>query len=212
MNKPLFKNLLIVLMATITAFSVFRYGASLKEKYDLYQVLDQVKEELVVIEEEKQNLLQDLEKGKELQQQLTQENLGLKDNIKATRRRLTRLFMEQREKEQVYQDLSYRFSISQAENVALGEEKDQLNLKLSQASLENEVLKTKLSSVAELKKAIRELKRRKRPQPVQRFEPLKPKVVTEKTLEGNRGFLTKNGASTYPYKIRIEVKPAFSVQ
>jgi len=88
-------------------------------------------------------------------------------------------------------------------------------LELSQASVENDALRTKLSSVAELKKAIRELKRNKRlqPVPVLRFKPKNPKVMEEAVeVEGNRGFLTRDGVSTFPYKIRIEVKPASSSQ
>jgi len=201
MNKPLFKNILIVLLVTITTFSVYKYILSLKEKYDLFIALNQTKEELVVLEQEKQNLLVDLEKGKELQAQLTEDNSELKDNIKATRRRLTRLFKDIREKQASYDDLNDRFSILQAENVALTEEKGQLNLKLSQANSENESLKTKLSSIEELKKAIRELKIRMRKV---RTEPKKPQEI----IEGNRGYLLKDGKSTYPVKIRIEVRPA----
>lgn len=47
----------------------------------------------------------------------------------------------------------------------------------------------KLSSVDELKKAIRELKRRAK-------------------IEGNRGFLIKDGQLTTPAKVKIEVIPA----
>jgi len=203
MNKPLLKNILIVLLLTITIFSVFKYILSLKARYDLITALNQARDELVVLKQEKQKLLGQLEKGKELQEQFTEANSELKDNIKAARRRLTKLFTEIRAKEKAYDDLNYRFSILKAENVALTEEKEQLNLKLSETNSENESLKVKLSSIEELKKAIRELKIKMRQV---RITPKKARE--QEIIEGNRGFLVKDGKSTYPVKIRIEVRPA----
>jgi chromosome segregation ATPase len=208
MTKPVLKNIIMVLLIILTAFSVVRYSLSLKEKYDLIIVLNQVKDELDVLEQEKQNLLVDLEKEKGRQAELSEKNAELKDNIKATRRRLTKIFMEKREKEKTYEELSYRFSILQAEKVALLEEKDQLNAGLSQANSENEKLKVKLSSIQELKKAIRELKYKIRPLIV---KPKKPKEIDE-MIEGNRGYVIRDGKSTYPGKIRIEVRPASTAE
>lgn len=206
MNKPLVKNILFVLLSTITVFSVFKYAASLKEKYDLLITLNQTKEELGILQQEKQNLLADLEKQKELQEETAEENSELKDNIKATRRRLTKLFMEKRAKEKAFEELNFRFSILQAENMALTEEKEQLGFKLSQASSESENLKTKLSSIEELKKAIRELKIKMREA---RSAPKKvPEPEVLEIIEGNHGYLLRDGKSTFPVKIRIEVNPA----
>jgi chromosome segregation ATPase len=206
MNKPLLKNVLIVVLLTITAFSVFKYTLSLKEKYDLFIALNQAREELTVLEQEKQNLLVDLEKQKGLQEMLSEENSEFKDNLKATRRRLTKLFREIREKQNAMDELNYRFSILQAEKVALTEEKEQLNLKLSQANSENEGLKVRLGSLAELKKAIRELKIKMR-EAIR--ESKKPQDII---VEGNRGFIIKDGKSTFPFKIRIEVNPASTTE
>ncbi|KPK98909.1 MAG: hypothetical protein AMJ95_02230 [Omnitrophica WOR_2 bacterium SM23_72] len=204
MNKSSFKNVLIGLLIVITAFSAFKYGTSLKEKYDTFIVMNQLKEQLDILEQEKQNLLADLEKGKQLEAQLTEENTALKDNIKATRIRLTKLFMEQREKEKAYEELSYRFSLLQAENANLIEEKGQLDLRVSQAESENQALKVKLSSIQELKKAIRELKRRMRPERLIAARPRK----NDEVIDGNRGYLIKDGKSTYRGRIRVEVRPA----
>ena len=65
MNKGLLRNILIVLLSTITAFSVFKYLVSLKEKHDLLNSMKQVQQEVAVLSQEKQNLLQDLEKEKQ---------------------------------------------------------------------------------------------------------------------------------------------------
>ncbi|KPK97450.1 MAG: hypothetical protein AMJ95_09015 [Omnitrophica WOR_2 bacterium SM23_72] len=208
MNKSQFKNVLIGLLVIITAFSAFMYGTSLKEKYDTFIVMNQLKEQLDILEQEKQNLLADLEKGKQLEALLTQENAALKDNIKATRRRLTKLFVEKREKEKVYEELSYRFALLQAENANLIEEKNELSERVSQSESENQALKVKLSSIQELKKAIRELKQRMRPA---RLIARRPKTI-DNFIDGNRGYLIKDGKSTYHGKIRVEVRPAPSVE
>ncbi len=204
MNKSSFKNVLIGVLVIITAFSAFKYGTSLKEKYDTFILMNQLKEQLDILEQEKQNLLVDLEKGKQLEAQLTEDNALLKEHIKATRRRLTKLFMEKREKEKAHEELSYRFALLQAENTALQEEKGQLSLKVSQVESENQALKTKLSSIQELKKAIRELKKRMRPERLIASSPRK----TDEVIDGNQGYLTKDGKSTHQGRIRVEVRPA----
>jgi regulator of replication initiation timing len=79
--------------------------------------------------------------------------------------------------------LNSQFSILKAENNALLEDKQRL-------SQENDEMKMKLSSVNELRKAIRELK-------------LKPRII-----EGNKGYLIKDGQPTVTPKVKIEVVPA----
>jgi len=195
MNKTLLKNTLIVLLLAIALFSIIRYILSIKE-------VSQAKEQVAILEIEKQNLLQELEKEKELQQNLTKENSGLKDNIKASRRRLTKLFREVKDTQKAIEDLNSRFSILKAENTALIEEESILKLKLSQVSQENDSMKVKLSSVAELKQAIRELKIKMRQSIVNQYKKL------TQIVEGNRGYIIKDGKSTYPAKIKIEVRPA----
>ncbi|MCX5702902.1 MAG: hypothetical protein NT066_00150 [Candidatus Omnitrophica bacterium] len=194
MNKGLLKNILIVLLLTIAIFSVFKYIWLLKEKYDLLVILNQVKAQVATLEEEKQNLLQSLEKEKESRQKLSQENLGLKENLKAGKRKLTKLFREQ----EALEELNYKFSLLKAENVALTE-------KTKKLSEENENLKAKVSSISGLKDAIRELKKqaRKVVSIVIRHKP-------ERIIEGNRGFLIKDGKYTSPAKVKIEVIPVAS--
>ena len=197
MNKELLKNILIVLLATIAVFSVFKYVSGLKERYDLSNTLNQIKEQAATLENEKQNLLQDLEKEKELQQKLTRQNSGLKDYLRASRKRLTRLFSGYRQSQNEIEQLESKFSILKAENTALTEDKQRF-------AAENEGLKARLSSIAELKKAISELKMqmRKGSTLIKQATP-----AEEKIAEGNRGYLIKDGKPTYPAKVIIEVIP-----
>jgi chromosome segregation ATPase len=191
-----YKFILNAFLVGITIFSVFRYSVSLKEKYDLLNSLNQTKEEVATLQTEKQNLLGELEQGKELQQQLTQKNTRLKDNLRAASDRLTKLFTDFEETRNTVEQLNSQGTLLKAENTALREEKNNLEL-------EKENLKARLGSIAELKKAIRELKIKMRQVKVE----IKEKPKTEEIIEGNYGFLIKDGKPTYPTRVRIKVVP-----
>lgn len=203
MNRIVNKNIIIILLLTITLFSIFKYISYLKEKYNLLDSLKQTKEQVALLEQEKQNLLVALEKEKELEKQLAQEKSELKDNLKASRIRLSKLFRQARETQKAIDQLNSNFALLKAENTALLEQDAKAKLKLSQLSEENEGLKARLNSIAELKKAIAELKRQMFNVGVKIIK----KSDDQRTLEGNRGFLIKNGKFTYPAKVKIEVVP-----
>lgn len=196
----MFKNILILLLAGITAFSVFKYSLSFKEKYVLLNTLNQIKEQIAALENDKQALLEKLGEEKELSAQLDKELSEIKEHLKASKKRITKLFADYGEAQKTIEDLNSKFSILQSENAALRDEKERLNAQLTQISEENKSLRVKLDSVAELKKRIKELRRR-----VHRVTATITKA--RKISEGNQGFLIKNGKSTYPGRAKIEVIP-----
>ena len=61
-----------------------------------------------------------------------------------------------------------------------------------------------MSSLVELKKAIRELKKQARKVGIQMIQ----QSQSEKTFEGNQGYIVKDGKPTLPKKVKIEVTPA----
>ncbi|PIP19686.1 MAG: hypothetical protein COT38_01900 [Candidatus Omnitrophica bacterium CG08_land_8_20_14_0_20_41_16] len=134
------------------------------------------------LEYQKQSLSQELEKEKNTVEQLKLKNDSLKGNLKAAHKRLNKSFLALSQSEKRAEELSSQADILKAENNALSEEKARL-------VGDNEAFKSRLTSIPELKKAIQELKRQAR-------------------LEGNRGFLIKNGKSTSVVKVKIEVTPA----
>jgi len=214
-NKAVLRNILILLLLAITVFSVFKYVSVLNEKDELSNTLNQVKKQITALEKEKQNLLETLKKEKEIQQKLAERNSELKENLKAGKIRLTKLFRDVREKQRSIEQLNSKPPILKTENTALDDKNkaladkvDKLKAKLRQVSQENESLKAKLSSIAELKKALRELKIQVRKVSKVSTE-IKPKTQEyKKIVEGNRGFLLKDGKLTYPARVRIEVIPA----
>jgi chromosome segregation ATPase len=195
------KNILIAFLITLTAFSVFKYIAALKEKGDLLHSLKQTEEKAAILEKERQKLLQGLEKEKELVKQLDSKISALKDYLKASKKRLTKLFTDFEEAQMEIRDLDSRFSILKAENIALIEEKQQV-------FQENESLKAKLNSITELKRALIELKRQ-----VRRVSGnIKQKAQPVKIREGSRGYLSKEGKFTLRGKVKIQVIPVPSIE
>lgn len=199
MNKGLIKNILIVLLLTITIFCILKYVWVLKEKYDLLTILNQAKAQVAALEDQKQNLLQALEKEKELQQELDRENSKLKENLQASKRRLARLFRDIAATENALEQLNYKYSLLKAENTALIEREKKI-------SQENENLRARLSSVTGLKKALRELKS-------QALRVISAAIrhrdkAPDRIVGGNRGYIIKDGKYTYPTKVKIEVIPA----
>ena len=188
MNKGVMKNILIILLLSITAFSMIKYLSELRARYRLQGSLVKAQDEITVLAQEKQNLLQELGKEKSLKEQLLLRNAGLKDYLRASRSKIVRLFQDRAKLQVSFEDTSAKFSILKAENRVLIDKRRCI-------FMENEQFKAKLSSIVELKKAIRELKTKKR-------------KIPEPKNEGNRGFLIKDGQLNIPEKIKIEVVPA----
>jgi chromosome segregation ATPase len=192
------KLILTVLLVGVTIFSVFKYVMTLKEKYALQNSLKEAKEQAVALELA-------IEKERELHKSLAQENLTLKDELKANTDKLAQLDAELQDYQKTIERLTSEVGLAKAENTALREEKDNLVEELNQVSQERDTLKARLGSMPELKKTIREVKVQIRKAKVRMREISKKRRV----IEGNRGFLVKNGRSTYPVtKIEIEVLPA----
>lgn len=167
MNKGIIKNILIILLLSIAIFSVVMYSRAQNS-------LAKAQDEIAVLTQEKQNLLQEMGKEKELNGQLASKNAGLKNYLKACKNKIALLFKDKSKLQGNLGDAGARFSILKAEN-------DQL--------------KVKLSSIVELRKAIRELKAGKR----------RSRALAS---EGNLGFVIRNGRSTISDKVKIEVVPA----
>ncbi len=201
MKLKINKNIVIYLLAGVTIFSVFKYVVSLKEKYDLTTQLNQVKEQASALEKEKQNLLQTLEKEKTWAKKLEQENTGIKGSLRSSEEKVLKL---ESDFKKTMEQFNIQVTALQTENNSLKLDKEQLNNDLVKVSQEKENLRVKLSSITELKKAIKELK-----QQMHRVgNEIKVKIHQEQVSEGNRGFVVKDGKPTYPAKVIIEVNPA----
>jgi len=112
MNKDAVKNIALILLLGITVFSLVRYVSELKARYRLQDSLIQAQGEVAVLTQEKQNLLRQIGKEKELKEQLALKNISLKGYLRASKKRIARLFRDN-------ENTSAKFSILKAENRAL---------------------------------------------------------------------------------------------
>jgi chromosome segregation ATPase len=178
-----YKLILTALLVGITVFAIVKYILTLKEKNDLVQSLNQTQTQVSTLQEQNQKLFQTLEQEKQQRQAFAQENTGLKDNLKAAQDELTRIST----------------TLDQAQKTI-----DQLNAEAAVLKTENISMKERLGSIKELKKAIREVKIKIYQARVE----MRQKSDVQRLLEGNRGFVLKDGKPTYPAKVRIQVNPA----
>lgn len=181
MNKNTFKNALLILLVGITVFSMAGYISELRESYRLKDSLDLAQGRITV-------LVQQIAQEKELKEKLELNNTKLKDYLRASKRKIKNLFQDNAKIQGSLEELEAKLSVLKAENKALISGRKRI-------LAENEEFRLKLSSITELKKAIKELKASKR------------KSRYLKT-EGNRGFLIKDGQSTAVNRVKIEVIPA----
>lgn len=190
-----YKGILIGLLVAITIFSAYNYIQALKEKRTLLSALNQSKIQVVVLENEKQNLLQTLEKEKSLRQELGEKNSRLKDNLRASIRKVTTLNVKLAQTQNAVGQLSQELGAVKAENTALKEEKDSLE--------------ARVGSAIDLRKAFRELGKQIFKVGRQIKGKARAQAEAKEEAEGNRGFIVKDGKTTYPAKvIKIEVAPA----
>jgi chromosome segregation ATPase len=199
MSKLTPKNILIAVLIGISVASVVKLVSYLSERRDVARLVSEVQEEAGALHNQAQNLLQDLEKEKAGQDQLKAENAALKDYLRASKRRLSKLFADHRVVQQKLADLDEKFSVLQAENSAMVQQNEMY-------AKENDNLKARMNSLTELKKAIREVKIRMREARRQLFEQSRER---DNQYMGNGGFLVREGKNTYSSGIvHIEVTPA----
>jgi chromosome segregation ATPase len=198
-----YKAILIALLAGITIFSGFKYIFSLKEQYALMDNVQQLDKQVAALEGEKKGLIEDLDKEKELYQTLAGEQAQLKSSLTLSREQLSRLTADWEASQKTLEDLNSQFSAVRAENTALREQIQSLNLEMTQTVQDKDKLQARLGSIAELKKAIKEL----RQQMHEAKKGIQLRTKTGRVMAGNQGFLTKNGKFTHPSTVRIEVEP-----
>lgn len=193
------KIILTAVLCVITAFSVFKYIVTQNEKKILLASIKQIEQQVASLEKDKQGLQKTIEQGKEVQMQLTEQNKGLTEDLKAVEDKLAKSSSDLSQAQKTIDELNLQVGF-------LKDERDNMAIKLADMSQEKDALKTKVSSVKELKKAIRKIKLQLRA-PSHEI-PKKEKARIINVTDGNRGFVMKNGTPTYTPKIKIKVEPA----
>ncbi len=182
------RNVIFVLLLSIAVFSMFKYWSQLRENSLLQESLTQAQGQVLTLEQEKETLVQGLKQEKASNAQLLKKTTYMKGYLKASKNRMSRFFQDDLKLQKNLEETKSKFSILEAENQSLVESQKRM-------ALENDEFKLKLSSIPELKKAIKELRVKNRKVPIP-------------TVDGNRGFLVKDGQLMTREKIKIEVVPA----
>lgn len=190
------KNIVVLIFSLMTGaviFSVFRYIAVFQAKTRLEQELSRAKKHAGILEGQ-------LRQDKALIGSLSEEKRSLADALKEREARISQLELKNTQnREQIFS------LVSEIEDTRKQRDKTMQDLSLSQDKLKG--LETKLQSIPELKKAIRELKiQMRKPHPRAKPRFALPAQISE--AENNFGYLVRDGASTYEPWVKIEVKPA----
>lgn len=201
-----FKLILITFLLGVSVFCVYKYLLIIKEKQILSAELKNSQGQITVLKNENQGLLQELEKEKDINQEMIQKYAFLRRNFKAGIIKINQLNSELALAVKHIDSLNSEVSVLKNENLQMKEASGNLKIDLFYISQEKDDISRRMSSIAELKKAIRELSRQQK-KGVKAVKE-KPKKPIPAILEGNHGFLIKDGKPVPPVKIRIEVNPA----
>ncbi|MFA6216640.1 MAG: hypothetical protein WDL87_03195 [Candidatus Omnitrophota bacterium] len=204
------KIIFIAFLIGITIFTVYMYIASLQEKYDMLTTLEKIKVEVVSLKNENQNLLVSLGNEKTLNNSLTAENAGLKEELLAGEEKLNKLGEEFQSALKNIEELNNEVVALKAENVSLANQKEIMTLQVAQVAQEKKDLEEKMDSVVELKKMIRNLKKhvRKTTKEVKTLVKIeKVKAAQLREMLGNNGYIIRDGKPTFSPRIKIQVEP-----
>jgi uncharacterized protein (DUF3084 family) len=103
-----------------------------------------------------------------------------------------------------------KLSTSKKVNLSLMKIKHDLEGQIETLKAENQIITAKLHSLKELKKQIHQVKLEIHEQNYQRYlakKQVQKEIDAQELSKGNRGFLIRNGLSTFNTVVRIEVKP-----
>jgi len=196
--KKIWIVILLAFLLGVSAVSVVKYFLLQKENSYLNANLKQIKVQIDAFEAERLNLLRSIEKHKE-------ESSTLQDNLEVSEDKLVKVETDLAQAQKTIEELNSQFSNIKAENAALKESSDNLKVKLLQVTQEKEGIEAKLKSISELKKLIKELKSQATNTKI-KLHAIKTK--SRVLIEGNRGFIIKDGKPNSPAEVKIEVNPA----
>ncbi len=182
----------VAFLIGVTLFTVVRFIITQHENAYLNANLKSLNVRIGVLDSERQKLFQVLEKR-------TNEVAGLK----AEMQRLATVEATLIQSQQTVNELTSEMSLVREENNELRNKQETLRQELSSVTHENAALQQRLNSLAELKKAIVELRHKLHGEHWHARE-----SAQDDALEGNRGFLLRDGQTTYPTRVRIQVNPA----
>lgn len=188
MAKRIFILVIFILLGAASFFGL-RYANIAREKSRLTSELNGIKNEITLLEAQ-------MREGQDAYGALSQEKASLLDILQGMKNKIAQL----RSKNALNQ--RHVFSLIR-EIKGLQNNKIKLTERIALLETDNSQLSGKLNSIPELKKAIKELRKKMR----EDTRAMAAGASPDNMLDGNLGYLVKDGASTYGPRIVIEVKP-----
>lgn len=197
------KGIIIAILLGITGFSVYKYSFAIKENSGLSANICQLNIDFKTLENVKSGLVKDLNQEKELNSAFKQENIELKDNLNQAKVKLAQMGIDLGASQKTIEDLASQISLSKAENVVLQDQIQRSRLDFNQVKADKEQLQSRLNSMLEPQKTIKELNQ-KVYSPEKQAQ--KRGETKKKIILGNNGFLIKNEKPVIGI-VKIEVEP-----
>jgi predicted RNase H-like nuclease (RuvC/YqgF family) len=190
-NKIFF---LIAFLIGISLFSLFKYVTIFYEKRAILSDWVQMKSQVLLLNTLKEHLNNQLQKKTRI----------INEKEKARQELLRELNMKNEKIVQIEELLNkaqHEIEQLKSQNNSLAEENRLLLEKIDKINQEYNFLLSRWNSMEELRKAIAQLKRDIY---LKRRQQMRAK---DRSIEGNRGYIIKDGKPTLPLKVKIEVIP-----
>jgi chromosome segregation ATPase len=172
-------TIIAIIFLGVLVFVLWRYFIVIREKKIIQSKLTVTESNLVTLEGERKLLTQELTRELKLKEELLSAKVILERNLADKEEKLIQV---------------------EAALEKVEAEKGELDTKVRALTEEKMRLEEKLSSVENLKKAIKELKIKMR-------QDKQNKNLNNAAVEGNLGYIVKDGTPTYPPKKRVNVIP-----
>jgi chromosome segregation ATPase len=196
-------SVFIALVAGIAIFSSYKYFSSIREKCDLLNEMKCANEQITVITAQRERVISDLENAQTQQKVLAGENTKLQGQLKVSQENMIKMQAELQASQKTLEELNSEFSVAKAENAALNKQVGTLQVTAAAAEQEKEQLRARLNSLAELKKAIGDLKRKLSGA----RQEITTRIQKDQLIIGNGGYMIKDGKPIFPTRVTIEVVP-----
>lgn len=196
----------------------------------LQSKINAVKKEVGLLNRQKSGFLKELQLEKNNFAKISQVYRLLNDQFRESQEDLAKINQEFQEAQKTIERLNSQVSVMsvlRAENEYAHSQNQQLEERLKDTLMQRDELKFRLSSVSELRKALKDLKNRRKkeiedvvswtkeleqpqvPKPEEKTKASRKKSVAKqkRAPAGNRGYVYKNGKPTYQPGVKIEVEP-----
>ncbi|MCM8792346.1 MAG: hypothetical protein NC826_04330 [Candidatus Omnitrophica bacterium] len=195
-------NIIIAFLIGLTLFSLFQYVKVYYEKEGIIKELNEKETQIVQLNRLKEALSIQLDEKNNLITQKENQLQNLLKELDDKEGKLAKVEELLNKTQRDVEDLQQKIETLQSQNDSLVKERNDLLEKLDKLNQDYSVLLSRWQSIEELRKAIIQLKKKRY---LGRIRSIK---TENKIIEGNRGYIIKDGISTLPSKVKIKVIPA----